>query len=503
MRATIVAVLLIAWAWAAPAHADEAEVRGRIVDVERRPVEAADVLIRTRAGEHRVTTDAEGHFVARIQRATDEHYVVLDVRKTQDEHVLRWLNAHPAASLHDRAAPLVLRRTHPIEFTVWHDGAPAPGARFAIYTGSRYARFRLMTAQADGEGLLRLRMPPETYAWRSDDRRFGFTGTTFQVPRPKEVIRPGSYDPSRIVLRTPRDVRVRAVDDRTNAPVPGARLSLSSQMNGWGELYPDEPEYVTDSDGVVVVRRLAGPFTLTAGAANPSRVATVRVEADETDLELRLRHSKTWTLRMQIETNGHEPPNGAALRFRDTHCGEVIDRPARVEDGHVVLDDWSADRAWGHVVYNDRQVGWIHYDINYGPARKLEQFPVRFVPLSQITLRFVDPQGRPAKGVQVRYEGKALMRDPDGMLARTSAQGTSDARGEIRWEGCLLPARTAQVDLAGRQGAAPGSHAGPAPGADLRRPCASHREAARHPGRQARAARRPHDQQWIRADHGK
>ena len=436
------AALLALAVASATARESELRVTGIVVDEHRIAQPGVEVTAFLRGEERVVTTAADGRFDVRFA--------------ARDDGTEPWASVHAradgadgevgaSASVYaDGAQPalVVLRPLTAATFTVRLAGEPAPGVALQWRTGSKYSRVLLKTFVSDAAGNVVVRGPSGTYSLLVSDARYAAEERPFSLPRedPPEA---RAYDPWRVDLDPARTLRVRVTDAASGAPVEGARVwRQGTRGSGY-----DDPAFVrTDPRGEVVLGRLpTGRIGIGAFVESPRATGSAEVTVGQTpEVEIRVTREQTHTVRWPIDSTGVALAEGTDVVFRMQAYRKQPDRPARIEDGHVVLREYPEASDYGYAVADERHAALLRYELQQqGGSSVPRSLLGTFLTAKPVVLRLLDARGEPVAGQPVLMEGWFLLRDAQGRLTRQHVHGdTTDAEGRIAWDGMFWePAR--------------------------------------------------------------
>jgi len=446
-----ICILLALGAWATPAVADgDIVVTGMVVDEGRRPQQGAHVEIRHGDVLRRGETDAAGRYrvslpwpdgtptgpIAVLARSADEDAALGGWKKVDVD------TRRPGPQ---RAPIVALTHLHLDTLTLRGPDGPMEGVELMLSTGGSYGRRALMPLRSGPGGQVSLRMPKGAYTLVVTDPRWASAERDVNLPRPRERTPTSGVDPQVLQLVPTRSVRVRVLDEESGAPLEGASVRRVTRGRGFEGLPLSAPVVQTDAGGEAVLLRLPVGASVSIGAwtSKPRSSAKLEVAPDQGEVELRLPRAPTYTARWPLADNAHRPPEGAELIFRPNRYEAEDDRSARVEQGHVVLEEYKDTSDYAFAVYEERTAARLRYELvnnEIGEATVMHSLPASFIPAATVRVRLVDEHGAPVAGLRVEVDGWVMIRDAQGRLTRTSmprGDATDDA-GEVAWEGVFF-----------------------------------------------------------------
>jgi RNA polymerase sigma factor (sigma-70 family) len=480
---------------------DDVPVKGRVLDLEGRPVAGAAVrVVRVTVGKEvyrslwqpswegltgDVTTDREGRFT--LSGVGRGRSVLLSIEGSSIEHKLI-LAKTPAAGdgpVAGSEVEVVVGPTKPVEGTVVAKGSGKALAGVVVY-GEEAAHQRRVRALTDERGRYRLAGLPKAKAYTVtvySPLDMGYLGTSLKVAD-TEGLRPVAAD---FELRHGVEVRCRLIDKVTRKPVGGVLrysplgtnpLYIEAELEpgglptreyqrlhvpapdgvfrlvaypGLGILLCDPHEYYGDTTRHYLSARLDAADK--AKAQGDSQLENLPLMSCGYRLIDPKEGDKPLSIDIELDPGRKVVgsligPDGKAVAGATSHGLNYLPRDSwKKQDEFLKADTFTATLLDPE---HPRTVSFVHKDrklVGHAVLRGDEKGPVavRLEPWGVLTGRLVDGGGKPVAGVRLGWRYPSL---PAPGLGSPTAMFTTDAEGRFRVEG-LTPGAKFEITLTG------------------------------------------------------
>ncbi len=386
--------------------------KGRVLDEARRPVASATIVARYKSDIVGRTKSKQDGTYELPTRPPVTGLAQVSVRASHDGRVARASFfagnsiSVPFTTNERKVAELILSRGQRLELRVVHAGKP-------IANAAVYARERRNASQTVG-GAPIAAPHTDTHGKTAFELVSGEIVDVFiaasgygrahqQIALPAD----GVID---VELPLDRVVTVNVVHGASGEPVADAEVCIAGQgtmppPRGIGCLPPMTP-ITTGEDGKAVIHG-APPTHIWVVARAPklamlnSGWSVERAILQKGENEITVKLYEYETLRFPIGESKVAPPaNGTALKlvqYQALHGYYRSTPKARVEDGHVVIDDFPPGHDWGHVEAPNGT--WAMWRI---PPRGKPVAPIAFRHTCNLTVHAAWPDGSPARDVRMR-----------------------------------------------------------------------------------------------------